>query len=532
MRRRRGSCVLLALPFGRPLGAFLAAGIIFSLATIPAACAQIGPNSDPLARAQTPQHMPLAQIPSFAPLVQKVLPAVVNVSAIEKSGTPLGEDEGEDTNPGEGLPSLPSPFDELLRRFLEQQLIPHFSLQRTALGSGFVIDPAGYIVTSDHVVANADKITVILQDNTRQPARIVGRDAMTDLALLKIDVEHPLPSVAWGDSDAAQVGDWVVAVGNPFGLGGTVSSGIISARGRDIRSGPYDDFLQIDASINRGNSGGPAFNLDGQVIGITTAIYTPSGGSVGIAFAIPSSLARPVIEQLRARGRITRGWLGVQIQEITPDLAKGLGLPKVEGVLVADMTEGSPAAKSGFHQGDVILSFDGHAIQRLHDLPLLVAEAPLGHKAEVAVWRRGRAVTLWPVIEEMPETPSVASKDQGGERHPQVEGIASFMGLTLAPLTPEWRLWFNVSSKIKGVLVLSVADDSPFVDLDIARGDVMVTIDQQPVSTPQDAMAKLRAAAARDDGSVLLLINRNGTSRFAALPMSHGAVGNNTGKRR
>ncbi len=243
-----------------------------------------------------------------------------------------------------------------------------------ALGSGFIIDPSGYIVTNNHVVENATKVTVVFQDGSKHPAKIIGRDPKTDLALLKIDAPQPLPYVTWGDSNAAQVGDWVLAVGNPFGLGGTVSSGIISARGRDIHAGPYDDFLQIDASINRGNSGGPTFNLDGKVIGINTAIYSPNGGSVGIGFAIPSSLAKPVIDQLRAHGKVERGWLGVQIQGVTPEIAKSLGLPKAEGALVADVNPDGPAAKSGIKQGDVILSYDGHDLAKMRDLPLEVAE--------------------------------------------------------------------------------------------------------------------------------------------------------------
>ena len=500
-----------------PLRAFLA-GIALLLAAAPAACAQVTAGNDP--SPQFSAQLPPAQMPSFAPLVQKVLPAVVNVSVTQKAGAFLGEEE--DTGREDDGGPIPAPLDELLRRLLPQ-LLPH-GLQHVTLGSGFIIDPDGYIVTSDHVVAGGDKVTVIFQDNSRHPAEIVGRDALTDLALLKIDAAAALPAVAWGDSAAAQVGDWVLAVGDPFGLGGTVSAGIISASGRDIHAGPYDDFLQIDASINRGNSGGPAFNLAGEVIGITTAIYTPSGGSVGIAFAIPSNMARPVIEQLRAHGRMIRGWLGVQIQEVTPDLAEALGMPKTAGVLVADMTEGSPAAKAGFRQGDIILTFNGGTLTRLRDLSLLVAKAPLGQKATVLVWRGGREVTLAPVIEEMPETLPVVGKNQG--RAPPAEQIVSIMGLTLAPLTAERRLLYEVPREIKGVVVLAVADNSPFADLDIERGDVIATIDQQPVATPQEAAAKLRAAAAQRDGTVLLLINRHGASRFAALPIRSGIAGN------
>ncbi len=526
MRGGRKSVIFPPLRFScrRSLRVILAGGIAVSLAAAPVACAQRDGNGDPPTPAQTMPDAPLAQMPSFASLVEKVLPAVVNVSASIKPETESGEDEEEGPDSGDGAEGAPSPLDELLRRFFEQ-LVPRSNLRRVALASGFIIDPAGYIVTNNHVVANADKIAVVFQDNTRQMAKVVGRDALTDLALLKIEVGHPLPYVVWGDSDAARVGDWVLAVGNPFGLGGTVSSGIISARGRDIHAGPYDDFLQIDAAINRGHSGGPTFNLEGRVIGVTTAIYTPSGGSVGIGFAIPSRLAKPIVEQLRLHGKIKRGWLGVQLQEMTPDLARALGLPKPQGVLVADLTEDGPAAKGGLRPGDVILSFDGHTIQKSRDLPLLVAEAPLGQRAAVKVWRRGREITLSPVIEEMPEAASAASQDGGTERQRVPERTTAIMGLTLAPLAPGWRGLFHVPDKVKGVLVLSIAADSPFADVDIARGDVIVAIDGQPVSTPQDAAAKLDAAAKRRDGAILMLLNRGGVGRFVALSIDSTTSG-------
>jgi serine protease Do len=278
-----------------------------------------------------------------------------------------------------------------------------------ALGSGFIIDPSGYVVTDDHVVENAEKVTVVLQDSTEYPARIVGRDPMTDLALLKIEAAQPFSYVRWGDSDAARVGDWVLAIGNPFGLDNTVSSGIISGRGRDIHSGPYDDFLQIDASMNRGNSGGPTFDLHGSVIGINTAIYSPNGGSVGIGFAIPANRARPVVEQLKAKGRVERGWLGVQIQQVTPAIAQALGLPKAAGALVVRVGAGSPAAQAGFEPGDVILSVKGQEMKRVHDLPLAVAEMPIGQMVAVTIWRRQAVLSLQPVIGEMPTNPAVAA---------------------------------------------------------------------------------------------------------------------------
>jgi serine protease Do len=306
-----------------------------------------------------------------------------------------------------------------------------------ALGSGFIIDPSGYVVTDDHVVENAERVTIVVQDMTEYPARIVGRDPLTDLALLKIDAERPLSYVRWGDSDAARVGDWVLAIGNPFGLDNTVSSGIISGRGRDIHSGPYDDFLQIDAAMNRGNSGGPTFDLHGNVIGINTAIYSPNGGSVGIGFAIPANRAKPVLEQLRASGKVTRGWLGVQIQPITPELVQSLGLPAAEGALVVKVGAGSPAATAGFEQSDVILSINGRDIRRMHDLPLVIAEMPIGRPAAVTVWRRNAILTLRPVISEMPTNPEVAELSDAVNRGRRSERATTTAPLPVSAVSPE-----------------------------------------------------------------------------------------------
>jgi serine protease Do len=361
-----------------------------------------------------------ASVPSFAPVVQEVMPAVVNVSAIQRVNKAAADEEKSEGFHSRnrvalrGLP--PVVLDELLRRFLDtrdRRAVSGPKVASVALGSGFIIDPSGYVVTDDHVVENAEKVTIVVQDTTEYPARIVGRDPLTDLALLKIDPERPLSYVHWGNSDTARIGDWVLAIGNPFGLDNTVSSGIISGRGRDIHSGPYDDFLQIDAAMNRGNSGGPTFDLHGNVIGINTAIYSPNGGSVGIGFAIPANRAKPVLEQLRANGKVARGWLGVQIQQITPELVQSLGLPTALGALVVKVGAGSPAATAGFEQGDVILSINGRDITRMRDLPLVIAETPIGRTAAITVWRRNAALTLQPVISEMPMNPEVAERSGG-----------------------------------------------------------------------------------------------------------------------
>ncbi len=477
----------------------------------------------PLALAQSAQPA-IVQMPSFAPIVKKVLPAVVNISVIEKSDvassddTMPDQDMGPNNNPFQGFP--PSPFDEFLRRFFQQQQrqfqqSPIPEGQRVALGSGFIIDPSGYVVTNNHVVEDAGKVTVILQDGSRHPAKVIGRDPKTDLALLKIESKAPLPYVTWGDSEATEVGDWVLAVGNPFGLGGTVSPGVISARGRDIHAGPYDDFLQIDASINRGNSGGPDFNLEGQVIGINTAIYSPNGSSVGIGFAIPSSLAKPIVEQLRSHGKVERGWLGVQIQSVTPDIAKSLGLPKTEGALVADVTKDSPAAAAGVKQGDVILSYEGHDIARLRDLPIAVAETPIGQTAEFKVWRDHKEVSLHAKIAEMPANVEMA---QGPA--PKPNGTSSSkMGVRLSSLTPELRRRAHVPKDVKGVIVTHIASDSPLAAVGVQPGDVIESINQKRVYTPKEAMDQLEAAAKQkgDKKTLLLLLNRHGVNEYVAL---------------
>jgi len=513
-----------AAGYRRIRAAALATSVGLSLALAPLASAQT---------AAAPQGLhEAAALPSFAPLVKKVLPAVVNISVTEKANAPDEEDQmdGDQNGPQQGFP--PSPFDEFLRKFFEQQgqgmpgmpsqPLPH--AQRIALGSGFIIDPAGYIVTNNHVVNDADKVSVIFQDGTKHPAKVLGRDPKTDLALLKINVNHPLPYVSWGESNALQVGDWVLAVGNPFGLGGTVSSGIISARGRDIHSGPYDDYLQLDAAINRGNSGGPTFNLQGQVIGINTAIYSPNGGSVGIGFAIPSSLAKPVIEQLREHGKVERGWLGVQIQEVTPEIAKSLDLPKAEGALVADVTKDSPAAKAGFKQGDVILSFDGHEVHKVRDLPIIVAQTPVGEKAKVDIFRNGKREALGVNIGKMPDNPQVASNQRGGE-HQGTGEKTSALGLQLSPLTSDLRQRAGVPKDVTGVVVTGIDDNSPLAQLGIQPGDVIVQINREPVTTPKQVAEKLKQAQKGKNENVLLLINRHGTNQFLALSVSKGGNG-------
>ena len=506
----------LRLRLGTRCAVLLGLILCVGLGLAPMACAQHQVPADPRSLAS------IGGVPGFAPLVKRVMPAVVSVSVIEKPST--ATDEGDVGGDRSQLPPSPSaPLEDFLRRFFEQQgqdglpLRPH--IRRIALGSGFIIDPAGFVVTNDHLVAGAQKITVVLQDGRRYTAKLVGHDAMTDLALLKIAAPEPLPFVTWGDSDLAEVGDWVLAVGNPFGLGGTVSFGIVSARGRDIRSGPYDDFLQIDASLNRGNSGGPTFNLDGEVIGINTAIYTPSGGSVGVGFATPSNRAKPIIEQLKERGRVERGWIGVQIQEVTPELAAGLGVPRTAGALVAEVTAGGPAAKAGMKQGDVILSFDGRAINETRKLPFIVAQTAPGRRVVVELWHGHKTVEVGLTVAPMPEE----AKGERRQVRPSRSEPVRALGLRLLPLTDQLRAHLDLPKSSKGVVVAEVAEGSPFAELDILPGDVIQSIDEHPVTTPQQVTTMLQAARSGAAKSVLLLINRQGKNHFIVLSTQNQA---------
>jgi serine protease Do len=515
---------------GRGRTAALGFGLGATLALSPLVWAENPPtmNNTPQTTKAAPETMtsPIAlmQHQSFAPLVKKVSPAVVNISVTQNSA-PDAMAEEPDADPLPGFPN--SPFDEMLRRFFEQQSpngqrhpfpqIPGTQARRIALGSGFIIDPSGYVVTNSHVVGNAGKVEVTLQDDSKYTAKIIGRDPKTDIAVLKINADKSLPYVTFGDSSAAQVGDWVMAVGNPFGLGGTVTTGIISARGRDIHSGPFDDFLQIDAPINRGNSGGPTFNLDGQVIGINTAIYSPNGGSVGIGFAVPSNVAKTVVAQLEQHGKVSRGWLGVQIQEVTPAIAASLGLQGEHGALVAVVNPNSPGATAGLKQGDVILSFNGSQVSRLRDLPRLVAETAPDSTAKMTVWRNGKAIELQATVGELPSSDQVASAT--GAQEEEQSTRADALGMHFAPLTNQLRQELHIGKDVHGVAITRVDPGSAADDVGLSTGDVVVSIDQQPVKTPQEAAARLKEVAASPKKSALLLLNRHGVTQYVGVTL-------------
>ena len=390
----------------------------------------------------------------------------------------------------------------------------------TSLGSGFIVDPSGIVVTNNHVIAEADEVRVTLNDDTTYEAEILGRDPKTDLAVLRIDAPRQLPAVSWGDSNRARVGDWILAIGNPYGLENTVTVGIISARGRVINAGPYDDFLQTDASINRGNSGGPMFNVDGEVIGINTAIFSPSGGSVGIGFAIPTALARPLIDQLVEYGRPRRGWLGVRIQTVTDEIAEGLSMSEAKGALVAGVTDNGPAKNAGIEPGDVILIFDGKAVVEMRKLPRLVAETRIGKDVAVEVWRKGKLVKLQVVLGELPEDDQRVASISPTAPKASTESLQA-LGLTLSALSDELRETHSLAETVSGVLITGVAEGSPAAEKGIRAGDVIVEVSQEEVRSPGEVVDKVRKVQDSNRKSVLLLVQSGEDLRFVALRLDN-----------
>ena len=452
---------------------------------------------------------------SFADLASKLLPSVVNIST-----TQTLEGRG-----GVEMPQLPpgSPFEEFFREFFERNRPQQRQRKVTSLGSGFIVDSSGYIVTNNHVIQDADEITVALQDDTRLKAVVVGRDPKTDVAVLKVKPTGKLTAVRFGDSDKARVGDWVVAIGNPFGLGGSVTAGIISARNRDINSGPYDDYIQTDASINRGNSGGPLFNLDGEVIGIATAIFSPSGGSVGIGFAVPSATAHPVIEQLIKHGQVRRGWLGVHIQAVTEEIAETLGLKQAKGALVASVIKDGPAEKGDIKAGDVILRFDGTEVPEMRKLPRIVAATDVNKTVDVVVWRNSEKMTLSVSVGELEEREAkVASRSGGGKTAGKAAEKIEALGLTVAKVTTDLRERYSLDKDAKGVVVTAVDEGGAAAEKGIRPGDVIAEISQEEIVTPADIVAGIKDARKSGRKSVLLLVEGQGGLRFIALRIAAG----------
>lgn len=432
--------------------------------------------------------LPRAGMPDFADLVARVAPAVVNV-------TVTGRAEA-------GMPELPpqfrgTPFERFFREQAPRQR------RVSGRGSGFIIDQSGYIVTNNHVVGRADDVTVQLADGREFSAKVVGTDPQTDLALLKVEAGERLPALSWGDSDKLRVGEWVLAMGNPFGLGGTATAGIVSARGRQIGAGPYDDFIQTDAPINPGNSGGPLFDSSGGVIGINTAIYSPSGANAGIGFAVPSALAQQVITQLRESGRVERGWLGVSLQRLDEELAGAVGVPGRKGALVAGVQEDSPAARAGLQPGDVVVGFNGKPVEAPRDLVEAVGMAKPGAQARLALLRNGERVEQAVTLGNQPSRDVAALDAPGG-------GQAS-LGITLAP-----------SAQGKGALVAEVAPGSIAAERGLRSGDVILRAGNRTVSGPEDVVQAVRAAREQGRPAIALQLEREGGHSFVALPLRTG----------
>ncbi len=465
-----------------------------------------------------------AQVPgSFADMADRLLPTVVNISTTAKPVT--GTDELPMLEAPSNLPPG-SPFEDFFENYMNRQQGGPLT-ESASLGSGFIIDAQkGLIITNNHVIKDAADVRVTLHDDSSFKAEVVGVDEKTDLALLKIDSKGAkLQQVDFGDSDVLRVGDWILAIGNPFGLGGTVTAGIVSARKRDINAGPYDDFIQTDASINRGNSGGPMFNLKGELIGINTAIFSPSGGSVGIGFAIPSNMARPVLNQLVAYGKTRRGWLGVKIQSVTPEIAESLGLTGAQGALIANVTKDGPGEKAGIKPYDILLSFNEKPLRQMRDLPRLVAEAEVGKPIPIELFRDGKTIKSTATLGEL-ET--AEEKGLVGNAPPPVEEPKAepkapaglnfkALGMTIAPITAALTEKFGLVEGMTGVVVTHVADYSDAARKGLLPGDVIMEVNQSPLTAVADMTAALSQARTEKRNSLLMLVDRAGDERFVAI---------------
>ncbi len=452
-------------------------------------------------------------LPSVADLADRLLPAVVEISVETKV-------QGGATD--FQMPDLPenSPFRDFFEDFFKRQQQGQGPRNRTvnSMGSGFVIDGSGLIVTNNHVVEGAEGIEVRFQDSTILKAELVGRDPKTDLAVLRVKPDKPLPTVGFGDSDRLRIGEWVMAIGNPFGLGGSVSLGIVSARNRDINAGPYDDFIQTDAAINKGNSGGPLFDLQGNVVGINTAIFSPSGGSVGIGFSVPSNTAKGVIAQLIKYGETRRGWLGVKIQSVTDDIAESMGLTKPRGALIADVTKTGPAEKAGIQAGDVVIEFDGKPVTQMRDLPRIVAETEIGKRVQVRILRKGKELGVTAEVGRLEDGEKLVAEQDGGS----APAVVTVLGMTVATLTEDLRVKFKTDAEIKGAVITEVAAEGPAADKKLEPGDVITEAGEKQVVGAADISARIEEAETAAKNSVLLLVSKGGKQsemRFIALKL-------------
>jgi|SRR5580704_5751677 serine protease Do len=460
-----------------------------------------------------------AVVQDLSDLAAKVTPAVVNVAVTMKAGA-ADDDETQMADRSQQQQQMEEFMQRFAERFGQQgqpggkpQVKPH-AQKAQAVGTGFIIDANGWIVTNFHVAGKADSITVTLADGRKFPAKLVGGDEKTDLALIKVESDKPLPYVTFADASKVRVGQPVMAVGNPFGLGGTVTTGIVSARGRDIHSGPFDDYIQTDAAINRGNSGGPLFDMDGHVIGINTAIFSPSGGSVGLGFAIPSSLAEPVVAQLKTNGRVERGLLGVQIQPVTEELAQSMSLGSEKGALVAQVQPDSPALSAGIKSGDVIKSVDGKNVETIRDLTRMISAVKPGTSVKIDLWREGKDMSVTAKVGDQKEEGAVvkAKADQPDAK----KGEPMSYGVSLAPISPEARQELKLDDSIKGAVVAAVEPGSPADDQGLKAGDVLQQVGKDMVDSPKMAAEKLKEAK-KTGKPVLMKIYREGMTRFVAI---------------
>ena len=512
---------------------------------LPAFAQPLPPVAAPPGAAVTaPIAPPFTQPNSFAPLARVLLPAVVNISSTIGGAPPPRPGARPDAPDAPQAPPG-SPFEEFFRDFFNRNRPgpgqppgaerdappgppgapggPPGGRRGQSLGSGFIIDASGIVVTNNHVIDGASEINVILADNTTLRAELLGTDPRTDLAVLRVRHTAPLPFVPWGNSDTAEVGDWVLAIGNPFGLGGTVTTGIVSARGRDIRQGPFDDFIQTDAAINRGNSGGPLFNMRGEVVGINTAIYSPTGGSIGIGFSIPSNLARGVAMQLAEGGRVRRGWLGVNIQQVTDEIAESLALRGgTRGALIARAQEGAPAAAAGIRNGDVVLRFNNQEVRDMRGLPRIVAETAVGAQVPVVVWRDGQEVTVQVTLGELPPEQQLAAANNPQAPTPQAGrpiDIAG-LGLRVAAITPELRERLRLRPDQRGVAVVEVAPNSPSAERELRAGDIILEVQQERVNTPQELSERVDRLRRQGRGTALFLVESQNGQRFVPLRLT------------
>ncbi len=465
---------------------------------------------------------------AIADMSERVIDAVVNISTTQKV----------EANRAVPRPQLPegSPFQEFFEEFFNRRGQPGGpqgeapnrerqpqSRRQSSLGSGFVIefkDGVGIIVTNNHVIDGADEITAVFNDGSKLTAELIGRDSKVDIAVLRVKSDKPLRTVKFGDSEKLRIGQWVVAIGNPFGLGGTVTAGIVSARNRDINAGPYDNFIQTDASINRGNSGGPLFNLDGDVVGVNTAIISPSGGSIGIGFAVPSSTAVAVIDQLRNFGETRRGWLGVRIQAVTDEIAESLGLGKSRGALIAGVDEKGPAKPAGIEPGDVVLKFDGKDIREMRDLPRTVADTPVGKTVDVVLFRKGKEQTVRVTVGRLEENPQQAAVRPTQPPAPEQNVVKQALGMDLSPMSDALRTRYKIKDSVKGVVVTGVEANSVAAERRIAAGETIVEVAQEPVAAPADIQKRIDQL--KKDGrrqALLLVATPDGELRFVAVAL-------------